>query len=107
MRRANRIWVSKARPMKITPLDIPDVLLIEPRVFRDERGLFYESFNEKAFERESGISAHFVQDNVSHSHKNVLRGLHYQIRQAQGKLVQIMSGLIFDVAVDLRRTSTT
>lgn len=93
--------------MKISRLDIPDVLLIEPQVFHDERGFFYESFNEAAFAREAGITARFVQENYSHSRKNVVRGLHYQIEQAQGKLVRVAVGEIFDVVVDIRRRSPT
>jgi dTDP-4-dehydrorhamnose 3,5-epimerase len=90
--------------MKITPTSLPEVLLIEPKVFGDARGFFYESWNERAFAA-AGIHAHFVQDNHSRSDKNVLRGLHYQVRQTQGKLVRAMAGTIFDVAVDIRRSS--
>lgn len=90
--------------MKVTPTSLPEVLLVEPRVFGDARGFFYESWNERAF-AEAGISAHFVQDNHSRSEKNVLRGLHYQIEQTQGKLVRAVVGSIFDVAVDIRRSS--
>jgi dTDP-4-dehydrorhamnose 3,5-epimerase len=90
--------------MKVTPTALPEVLLIEPRVFADERGFFYESYNARAL-REAGLEAEFVQDNHSRSSKNVLRGLHYQIRQAQGKLVRVTLGEVFDVAVDLRRGS--
>jgi dTDP-4-dehydrorhamnose 3,5-epimerase len=93
--------------MKVVKTDIPDVLLIEPQVFGDERGFFYESYNEKAFLEKLGISSHFVQDNHSRSVKNVLRGLHYQINQPQGKLVRVVVGSVFDVAVDLRKSSTT
>ena len=91
--------------MKVTPTAIPDVLVIEPRVFEDERGFFLESFNEQAFKEKANISERFVQDNHSRSAKNVLRGLHYQIQQPQGKLVRVVVGEIFDVAVDLRRSS--
>jgi dTDP-4-dehydrorhamnose 3,5-epimerase len=84
---------------------IPDVFLIEPRVFGDERGFFFESFNQRVFEQNTGLSPQFVQDNHSRSSKNVLRGLHYQVKQAQGKLVRVVAGEVFDVAVDLRRTS--
>ena len=91
--------------MKILPTDLPDVLLIEPDVFRDQRGFFYESFNQRRFTEQTGLDAHFVQDNLSRSAKNVVRGLHYQIRQPQGKLVSVLAGEIFDVAVDLRRSS--
>lgn len=93
--------------MKITPTNIPDVLIIEPKVFGDERGFFFESFNKKKFEESTGITADFVQDNHSKSKKGVLRGLHYQIQQPQGKLVRVTSGEVFDVAVDLRSSSET
>jgi len=93
--------------MKITPTDIPDVLVIEPKVFGDERGFFFESFNERAFAQATGITAKFVQDNHSRSVRNTVRGLHYQIRQSQDKLVRVVSGEIFDVVVDLRRKSPT
>lgn len=89
------------------PTSIPDVLILEPRVFQDERGHFLESFNERAFERATGIRRKFVQDNESRSVRNVLRGLHYQTRKPQGKLVHVMAGEIFDVAVDLRKASPT
>jgi dTDP-4-dehydrorhamnose 3,5-epimerase len=93
--------------MKATPLAIPDVVLIEPKVFGDERGFFFESFNQAQFEAAIGKPAQFVQDNHSRSVKNVLRGLHYQIRQPQGKLVRVVQGAIFDVAVDIRQSSPT
>lgn len=93
--------------MKVTPLAIPDVLLIEPTVFGDERGFFFESYNQKRFEEAIGRSVQFVQDNHSRSVKHVLRGLHYQIQQAQGKLVRVVEGEVFDVAVDLRKSSPT
>ncbi len=93
--------------MKTTALAIPDVLLFEPNVFGDERGFFYESFNQKVFEEAIGRSVQFVQDNHSKSVKGVLRGLHYQIRQTQGKLVRVIQGEVFDVAVDLRKSSPT
>jgi dTDP-4-dehydrorhamnose 3,5-epimerase len=93
--------------MRITPLAIPDVLLIEPRVFGDERGFFYESFNQARFEEAIGRRLPFVQDNHSKSAHNVLRGLHYQIQNTQGKLVRVVAGSVFDVAVDLRRSSPT
>ena len=93
--------------MRATPLAIPEVILFEPKVFGDERGFFYESFNQKVFEAAVGKSVHFVQDNHSRSVKGVLRGLHYQIRQAQGKLIRVLEGAIHDVAVDLRRDSAT
>lgn len=93
--------------MKITPTQIPDVLIIEPKVFGDERGFFYESFNHRKFSDAVGRSVDFVQDNHSRSTKNVLRGLHYQIQQPQGKLVRVVQGTVFDVAVDIRRNSPT
>jgi len=92
--------------MKATPTAIPDVLLIEPKVFGDSRGYFYESWNRRTF-LELGIDAEFVQDNQSRSQRDVLRGLHYQIEHAQGKLIRVVSGEVFDVAVDLRRSSPT
>ena len=91
--------------MKITPAAIPDVLLIEPRVFGDSRGFFLESFNRRAFAAASGLEIDFVQDNHSRSAGGVLRGLHYQLKQPQGKLVRVTQGRVFDVAVDLRRSS--
>lgn len=91
--------------MKITPAAIPDVLLIEPRVFGDSRGFFLESFNRRAFAAASGLDIDFVQDNHSRSAGGVLRGLHYQLKQPQGKLVRVTQGRVFDVAVDLRRSS--
>ena len=93
--------------MKLLPTTIPDVLLLEPRVFGDDRGFFFESFNAKTFAKLSGLEVVFVQDNHSRSAKNVLRGLHYQIRQPQGKLVRVVAGEVFDVAVDIRRASPT
>jgi dTDP-4-dehydrorhamnose 3,5-epimerase len=93
--------------MQVIPTAIPDVLILEPAVFADDRGFFFESFNQKRFESCIGKPIHFVQDNHSHSKKHVLRGLHYQIRQPQGKLVRVCSGRVFDVAVDLRRGSLT
>ena len=92
--------------MNLIPTAIPDVLLLEPRVFGDERGFFLESWNKRTF-AELGITADFVQDNHSRSQKNVLRGLHYQIEHAQGKLVRVTAGEVYDVAVDLRRSSPT
>jgi dTDP-4-dehydrorhamnose 3,5-epimerase len=92
--------------MKATPTLIPEVLLIEPKVFGDERGFFYESWNKRTL-AELGIVADFVQDNHSKSQKNVLRGLHYQIEHAQGKLVRVIAGEVYDVAVDMRRSSPT
>ena len=93
--------------MKVAPTAIPDVLVIEPKVFGDERGCFFESFNQKAFDEAIGQHVDFVQDNHSRSAKGVLRGLHYQIQQPQGKLVRVVSGTVFDVAVDIRRSSST
>lgn len=93
--------------MKATPLAIPEVILIEPKVFGDERGFFFESFNQAQFEQAIGKPLQFVQDNHSRSAKNVLRGLHYQIRQPQGKLVHVVQGEVFDVTVDLRKNSKT
>lgn len=94
--------------MKVTPTAIPEVLLIEPKVFGDDRGFFYESFNQKAFQEASGLDLTFVQDNHSKSARNVLRGLHYQVApKAQGKLVRVVHGEVFDVAVDLRKSSKT
>jgi len=93
--------------MKVTPTAIPDVLIIEPKVFGDARGFFYESFNQKAFNEATGTNHQFVQDNHSRSAKGVLRGLHYQIQQPQGKLVRVVRGAVFDVAVDIRKSSPT
>jgi dTDP-4-dehydrorhamnose 3,5-epimerase len=92
--------------MRVTATAISDVLLIEPKVFGDSRGFFFESWNARAFAA-AGIDASFVQDNHSRSHRGVLRGLHYQIQHAQGKLVRVVEGEVFDVAVDLRRSSAT
>ena len=91
--------------MKVTPGALPEVLVLEPRVFGDERGFFLESYNQRVFREAAGIDADFVQDNHSRSTRNVLRGLHYQLKQAQGKLVRVVAGEVFDVAVDLRRSS--
>lgn len=93
--------------MQVIPTKIPDVLIIEPKVFGDERGFFFESFNKKAFRELAGVSADFVQDNHSKSTKGVLRGLHYQIQQPQGKLVRVSAGEVLDIAVDIRRSSAT
>lgn len=93
--------------MQITRTSIPDVLIIEPKVFGDSRGFFYESFNQKAFAEATGLDLQFVQDNHSRSAKNVLRGLHYQIQHPQGKIVRVVQGAVFDVAVDLRKGSAT
>ncbi|MBX9756197.1 MAG: dTDP-4-dehydrorhamnose 3,5-epimerase [Pseudomonadaceae bacterium] len=93
--------------MIATRLAIPDVVLLEPKVFGDERGFFYESFNQQSFAAAIGRSVNFVQDNHSCSAKGVLRGLHYQLQQPQGKLVRVVAGEVFDVAVDLRQSSAT
>ena len=94
--------------MKVTPLSIPDVLLFEPQVFRDDRGFFFESFNQNKFEEAIKQKINFVQDNHSKSVKGVLRGLHYQLApKAQGKLIRVIRGEVFDVAVDLRQSSPT
>ena len=91
--------------MKIMPTAIADVLIIEPTVFGDARGFFYESFNQQAFDKATGLALNFVQDNHSRSARGVLRGLHYQIQQPQGKLVRVARGAVFDVAVDIRKSS--
>ena len=93
--------------MNVTKTKIPDVLLVEPTVFGDDRGFFYESFNAEKWRELTGLETFFVQDNHSRSVKNVLRGIHYQIQQSQGKLVRVVVGEVFDVAVDLRRSSPT
>ncbi len=93
--------------MKIIQTAIPEVLIIEPRVFTDERGFFFESFNRRRWCEQTGLQTEFVQENHSRSTRNVLRGLHYQIRQAQGKLVRVIAGEVFDVAVDIRKSSPT
>ncbi|MEO8101061.1 MAG: dTDP-4-dehydrorhamnose 3,5-epimerase [Betaproteobacteria bacterium] len=93
--------------MKVIATAIAEVKIIEPRVFGDERGFFFESYNERAFREATGVKAEFVQDNHSRSVKGVLRGLHYQIRQPQGKLVRVVAGEVFDVAVDIRARSPT
>jgi dTDP-4-dehydrorhamnose 3,5-epimerase len=94
-------------PITVIPTAIPDVLIVEPKVFGDDRGWFFESFNEKDFSAAVGYSVTFVQDNHSLSKKGVLRGLHYQSEQTQGKLVRVCHGAVFDVAVDLRQSSST
>jgi len=91
--------------MKAIPTNLPEVMIIEPKVFGDERGFFFESFNAKKFAELTGVDVEFVQDNHSLSAKNILRGLHYQIKQAQGKLVRVVTGEVFDVAVDIRKSS--
>jgi dTDP-4-dehydrorhamnose 3,5-epimerase len=93
--------------MQIQTTAIPDVLIIEPKAYGDERGFFYESFNARRFTELTGITTRFVQDNHSRSEQNVLRGLHYQIQQPQGKLVRVIAGEVFDVAVDIRKKSPT
>lgn len=93
--------------MRTIPTAIPDVLIIEPKVFGDARGFFFESYNENAFAQATGLKVSFVQDNHSRSAKGVLRGLHYQLKQAQGKLVRVVRGSVYDVAVDLRKGSPT
>ena len=93
--------------MKVVRTAIPDVLILEPKVFGDARGFFLESFNRKVFREVTGVDAEFVQDNHSRSGRGVLRGLHYQLRQPQGKLVRVVRGAVFDVAVDVRRSSPT
>jgi dTDP-4-dehydrorhamnose 3,5-epimerase len=93
--------------LKVVPTSIPGLLMLEPRVFEDERGFFFESFNQRLLKESIGRDVQFVQDNHSRSAKYVLRGLHYQIRQAQGKLVRVTTGEVFDVAVDIRRSSPT
>ncbi|MBP6422434.1 MAG: dTDP-4-dehydrorhamnose 3,5-epimerase [Propionivibrio sp.] len=93
--------------MKIGPTTLPGVMLIEPKVFGDDRGFFFESFNQRVFMENTGVAPNFVQDNHSRSARNVLRGLHYQIKQPQGKLVRVTAGEVFDVAVDIRRGSPT
>lgn len=93
--------------MKVAPTAIPDVLVLEPRVFGDDRGSFFESWNQRAFDEAVGREVRFVQDNHSTSVRNVLRGLHYQVRQPQGKLVRVVEGEVFDVVVDIRRSSPT
>jgi len=93
--------------MKLTPTSIPDVLILEPNVYGDERGFFYESFNQKTFQTLTGLDVNFVQDNHSKSQLGVLRGLHYQIKQPQGKLVRVVKGEVFDVVVDLRQSSAS
>jgi len=91
--------------MQVIATDLPDVLIIEPKVFGDERGFFYESFNARAFKELTGVETQFVQDNHSRSQKGVLRGLHYQLQNTQGKLVRVSAGEVLDVAVDIRRSS--
>ncbi|WP_095082178.1 dTDP-4-dehydrorhamnose 3,5-epimerase [Pseudomonas sp. Irchel s3h17] len=91
--------------MNVVATELPGVLIIEPKVFGDERGFFYESFNARAFKEATGLDTHFVQDNHSRSQKGVLRGLHYQLQNTQGKLVRVTAGEVLDVAVDIRRSS--
>ncbi|AFZ53895.1 dTDP-4-dehydrorhamnose 3,5-epimerase [Cyanobacterium aponinum] len=93
--------------MEIITTEIPEVFIIQPKVFQDDRGFFYESFNARTFQEKTGLNPNFVQDNHSHSQRNVLRGLHYQIQQKQAKLVRVINGEILDVAVDIRKSSPT
>ncbi len=93
--------------MTVTPTALPDVLIVEPRVFGDDRGFFFESFNARAFDEAVGRTVTFVQDNHSRSARGVLRGLHYQVQHTQGKLVRVVRGSVYDVAVDLRKSSPT
>jgi dTDP-4-dehydrorhamnose 3,5-epimerase len=93
--------------IKVTPTRLPEVLVVEPKVFGDERGFFTESWNQQRFDEAAGVTARFVQDNQSRSAGGVLRGIHYQIQQPQGKLVRVLAGRVYDVAVDLRRSSPT
>ena len=93
--------------MNVTTTSLPGVLLVEPKVFGDERGFFFESYNERSFREATGVELPFVQDNHSRSARHVLRGLHYQLQQPQGKLVRVVAGEVFDVAVDIRRGSPT
>jgi len=92
-------------PFTVTKTDLPEVLILEPKVFGDDRGFFFESFNQRDFQQATGLDVNFVQDNHSKSSQGVLRGLHYQIQHPQGKLVRVTQGTVFDVAVDLRRSS--
>ena len=94
-------------PYTVTPTALPEVLILEPKVFGDDRGFFFESYNERNFLQATGVTARFVQDNHSNSVRGVLRGLHYQLHHPQGKLVRVVHGEVFDVAVDLRRSSPT
>jgi dTDP-4-dehydrorhamnose 3,5-epimerase len=102
------VWLTSRVPaMQLIATAIPDLLILEPKVFEDSRGFFYESYNKKIIAEQTGINLEFVQDNHSRSARNVLRGLHYQIQQPQGKLVRVAVGAVFDVAVDIRRSSPT
>jgi dTDP-4-dehydrorhamnose 3,5-epimerase len=92
--------------VKVTATALPEVLILEPKIFGDARGFFFESFNQRAFNEATGLHVNFVQDNHSRSGKGVLRGLHYQIQQPQGKLVRVVRGAVFDVAVDIRKSSS-
>ncbi len=94
-------------PYTVTPTHIPDLLVLKPKVFGDSRGFFFESFNQQDFNQVTGLDVHFVQDNHSRSTRGVLRGLHYQLQQAQGKLVRVVRGAVLDVAVDIRKSSPT
>lgn len=97
--------MSKSMPFTVTQTALPEVMILEPKVFGDDRGFFFESFNQRDFQQAIGLDVSFVQDNHSKSSHGVLRGLHYQIQHPQGKLVRVMHGKVFDVAVDLRRSS--
>lgn len=97
--------MSLTMPYTVTPTFLPEVLILEPKVFSDDRGFFFESFNARDFQQATGLNVHFVQDNHSKSRQGVLRGLHYQIQHPQGKLVRVTKGAVFDVTVDLRRSS--
>jgi dTDP-4-dehydrorhamnose 3,5-epimerase len=103
MARSNACYWSNT--MNVVPTDLPGVVILEPKVFGDDRGFFYESFNARAFEEATGLNPQFVQDNHSRSRKGVLRGLHYQLTNTQGKLVRVTAGEVLDVAVDIRRSS--
>ena len=94
-------------PLTVTLTEIPDVMIIQPKVFGDDRGFFFESFNQREFAEATGVEVNFVQDNHSMSKRGVLRGLHYQLEHTQGKLVRVVRGTVFDVAVDLRQSSKT
>jgi dTDP-4-dehydrorhamnose 3,5-epimerase len=98
---------ARCETVQVIKTEIPDVLIVEPKVFGDDRGFFFESYNERAWQQATGLQRHFVQDNHSRSQKGVLRGLHYQLQQPQGKLVRAVQGEVFDVAVDLRQGSET
>ena len=102
-----RVSIPKTMPYTVTPTHIPDLLVLEPKVFGDARGFFFESFNQQDFNQATGLNVQFVQDNHSRSAQGVLRGLHYQVQQPQGKLVRVVRGAVLDVAVDIRQSSPT